>query len=264
MTLKELQVAKENYNSEYNTFMQEWETEIRKWLKEQNKDDTATFYSDGVYNPEQWFSQDFRPLFVLFEVNESEEKKSEEKKPERAFCYFLDEQDIKKETTWHKLVSLAYGIEKYMGNKSENFPYYKLFKNYEENKDEYDAILKKIAIMNLKKIAGGSNVGSDKSLKTLHYKQHIEKYREKLKEQIEYICPTTIICCGSGIWTDMMRILGVEKNSEETLKASGAKKFEVNNIKVVDFVHPANRGKFEANYAYAKAIFEEIKEQQNV
>ena len=48
----------------------------------------------------------------------------------------------------------------------------------------------------MKKIGGGTSVGSKLSLETMYYLEHKEKFEEYLLQQIKLINPTVVICLG--------------------------------------------------------------------
>lgn len=195
----------ENYRKEHLALMKEWEQEGREWLSSlKEKESRATFYADGVMDPEVWFeeSNTVRPLFVLKEVHEAEHPNSNE------YCNFVGtekdpgDHDIwdRVSPTWKRVVVLAKGILS-VTKKDGNVPDYDASYYMEEN--DYRNVLKRIAVINLKKFAAGKTVGDGYSKKTVMFYRHAEfaeeANRNYLYKQIKMISPNVIICCGAGV-----------------------------------------------------------------
>lgn len=195
----------ENYRKEHLALMKEWEQEGRKWLSSlKDKESRATFYADGVMDPEVWFdvSNTVRPLFVLKEVHEAVHPNSNE------YCNFVGtekdpgDHDIwdRVSPTWKRVGVLAKGILS-VTKKDGNVPDYDAAYYMEEN--DYRNVLKRIAVINLKKFAAGKTVGDGYSKKTVTFYRHAEfaeeANRNYLYKQIKMISPNVIICCGAGV-----------------------------------------------------------------
>ena len=208
--------------------MQKWEEDSRKWLKENEKAYKATFYRDGIFNPNRWFNNDIRPLFILKEVHEAKDLCLEEKRIN--FVEMKEEDDFDpwdgKTVMWRRLGTLAKGVL-YFNNYHGEVLEYQLFPNNEQGLAEHRETLENIAIMNLKKYPGGSNTGHDKSRQTIDFTVHAENYADFLRKQIEIMDPTIIICCGKNIVKSCLE------------------KYEIvidNSIPVIDTYHPSNAG----------------------
>lgn len=188
------------YLKEHLALMKEWEQEGRKWIGSfKDKESRATFYSDGVIDPEVWFEKgnETRPLFVLKEVHENEPNNSNE------YINFVGtEEDIWKGKlrTWKIVAVLARGIFSVIENNGE-VPNYD--ESYYMDEKSYQAVLKRITVINLKKFAGGKSVDDAYSKKTVMFHKHAEFAEEEqrlyLTKQIKLISPNIIICCGVGI-----------------------------------------------------------------
>lgn len=64
-------ISAEKYRIEREKLMEKWERECREWAAElSGRPVVATFFKDGVVDPDTWFNNDFRPLFVLKEVHD--------------------------------------------------------------------------------------------------------------------------------------------------------------------------------------------------
>lgn len=175
----------------------EYHTKVKNYLKDNEYEEVATFYADGIVCEEEFRKKDCRPLFILKEVHE-EESESE-------FYNFLESPDIRegKEVTWRKLITLARGIIN--GNSDDE---YKLITA--NDTEIYNEYVKKVAIINLKKIAGGKYCGDKKSLSTLHFSEHAKIFQNELREQIRDIKPTIVVCCGKDVYDCVKRYNLVE------------------------------------------------------
>lgn len=195
----------ENYRKEHLALMKEWEQEGRKWLSSlKDKESRATFYADGVMDPEVWFdeSNTGRPLFVLKEVHEAEHPNSNE------YCNFVGtekdpgDHDIwdRVSPTWKRVGVLAKGILSAVEG-GGNVPDYDA--SYYMGEDDYRDVLKRIAVINLKKFAGGKSANDVYSKKTVVFDKHAkfaeDDNRKYLSNQIKMISPNVIICCGAGV-----------------------------------------------------------------
>lgn len=218
------------YRKENQELMQEYENCARQWLKKDDKHNIADripFFRDGVTNPDVWFAEgnDFRPLFILKEVSIGKKDVCELSDFLHTWgnktCFDFVEypfDDVKVGTfpQWKRIAHLAKGLEYVYKNNS--IPKYKFcdldYKagdyvysgaipgyNTEKHKtvtanQDYIDIINKIAILELKKIGGGTTVGTGISLATKHYTEHIEPFKGLLIRQINLIEPTVIICLG--------------------------------------------------------------------
>lgn len=209
------------YITKNDELMANWEKACREWLREKKKEDKriipdATFYKDGVFDPVVWFSENnqCRPLFILKEVHE---KPLREKRlfvnflgsykgiNDRDFCQEKADYDLwDGERTWRRLAMLAQGLLQVQ--ESNEYPNYELFDKpqfdidnipiEDESLSKYRSVLGRIAVINLKKMPGGSSDNSQESKRTICYPEHVKRYSDKLKYQIGLIDPTIIVCCG--------------------------------------------------------------------
>lgn len=269
MTKKELEIAKENYYANYNQFMMMWANDIREWTG--CKD--AIFYKDGVFDIDEWFSnKDFRPLFILKEVNEANKDEAEKE------AQIHSENEIKKygekaaikncvdfvgtgniygsdpwngERMWKRIGALAVALYKAYNN-DEDIDYDNVNKIMSENVESGETlrqtVCRKIAIINLKKLGGGNNVESDKSKATLCFECHAKQFYKNLIEQITFIQPTVIICCGKDIVAKSLGLMDEKikavKKEIEIYSPTGKKQ----KIDVINGYHPSNQVKTENFY----------------
>ena len=172
--------------------MERWESECRNWLMTDSIN--ATFFRDGIIDPDIWFNNRFRPLFILKEVHD--------KKPKGGFVDFTamndaEDHDIwNRVGMWHALGTLAKGIICGIQNRENIVPYETL---YAEDLGNYRKTLRQVAVINIKKLSSGSDTGSNESRITMHFSCHAYKFRDNLRKQIEMIQPSVIICCGSEL-----------------------------------------------------------------
>lgn len=209
----------EEYREEYLEFMKQWAKELREWT---NSD--GFFYLDGIFDPETWFAKenDFRPLFILKEAHEQkcEEAEAEAKKfIEIEKCVnFVGTGDCgsdpwKGKRMWKRVGKLAAAMFR-MRMGEEDIPDYDSVINdanatQEDIETEHQKICRKIAFINLKKLAGGSLANSEKSKSTLCFECHAQHFHEKLMNQIRMIRPNVIICCGKDT---VIECLGIKKD----------------------------------------------------
>jgi len=215
------------YVSEKNLLLDKYEKRVRTWLKKDDKHNISEkipFFRDGVVCPEVWFApgNDFRPLFILKEVSLGiDEIKCldcylETWGNQKTFEFIenpFDDVQVGKFTLWRKIVALAKGLcdvhnglsvpeydigsfaympggQKYTGNIKGYIDYGEVTAN-----PLYNEFVKKIAVLEIKKIGGGRSVGSELSLATKYYSEHINPFEDLILEEIELINPTVIICC---------------------------------------------------------------------
>lgn len=214
------------YTKKREALLTRYEEAVREWLKTDDKyniADKVPFFCDGVTCPEIWFqsNNEFRPLFILKEVslgvdsiNELDgflKTWNEQTRFNFVECPF-DDVKIGRFTLWKKIAALANGLENVYIKKSireydiNAFEYIK----GEEYKGKIDGYIKygartsnalyndvinKIAVLEIKKIGGGRSVGSELSICTRHYIEHIAPFKDLIIEQIKLIDPTVIICC---------------------------------------------------------------------
>lgn len=184
-----------DYKIQHNILMDTWEKEVRQWISDEIDVPIATtFFKDGIIDPETWFNNKFRPLFILKEVHD----KSQEN---RCINFVAMEEgndyDIwQRKGMWHAFGTLAKGIISSVESKGKITSYEELYK---DSIEKYRDTLRQIAIINVKKLSGGNRVDSDTSIETKHFTCHARKFADKLKQQIELIKPSIIICCGSEV-----------------------------------------------------------------
>ncbi|MBR5460317.1 MAG: hypothetical protein IKV53_05565 [Clostridia bacterium] len=215
---------KEKYNSEYDSFMKEWAREVREWANV--SEEQSVFFGDGIFDPDTWFSNEVRPLFVLKEVNNAND------------CEVTDDRIIKfvsvdggdpwdgKTKMWKRFgIMAAIILQAYDSHTKPDFD--KINEEMSivrDGEETHKKICRRSAIINLKKLGGGGNTNSNKSKETLCFECHATRFHDNLIKQIEYIHPTVIICCGKD---SVIEALGLGADAE---------------IPTINTYHPAYRG----------------------
>ncbi len=196
-----------------------------------------SFVSDGIVNPEKWFSLNDSEERIMFLLKEAYDKSEtpldwDEAKwlnQEKCMKNCSYESDCSKcditGTTFNFIASVVYGItenptksyDSWLGIETHNHSEYKI-KRRES--------LRKIAVVNIKKSDGKSSSSDD----DIYYYAAVDK--DLLIEQIKLINPTTIICGGTYkylrcIFTDLPRL-------EDSSNGSCV----YNSIKIVAAQHP--------------------------
>ena len=184
-----------DYLAKRDNLFGRWENECREWIALENKLPViATFFRDGIIDPDIWFSHDFRPLFILKEVHDTA---IENRCVDFVSMQTGHDYDIwERRGMWRAFGTLARGILSRVENPNSTPGYEEL---YNEDLSNYHATLRRVAIINVKKLSSGSRVTSDRSIETKHVTCHACRFRDNLREQIEMINPTVIICCGADL-----------------------------------------------------------------
>ena len=220
------------YRLEKEKLLSTYETRVREWLKSNDAPeyiaDNIPYYRDGVVCPEVWFSEgnDFRPLFVLKEVSlgtdtvDGLKKYNETWGNQRSFEFVenpFDDIQVGTFSQWKRVATLAKGLEDIHRGCDES-DYYGSDKDFSfipgdvyaghitgyndssysprNGNKNYNDIIKKIAVLELKKVGGGTAANTELSIATKYYTEHIAPFEDLLLEQIRLIDPTVIICLG--------------------------------------------------------------------
>lgn len=242
------------YRKENQKLLFEYENRVRKWLFDNYNRDIANeipYMRDGIVCPETWFAEgnDFRPLIILKEVSLGINKVSELEfflklwGNQKQFNFVendFDDVRIGTFTQWQRIAKLLKGLEE-IHNGALSCDYYKYdlrfipggelysgnidgYRKYNCEKTSnniYNSIVDKMALMEIKKVGAGQTVGSELSLQTGYYTEHIEPFKDLLCRQLELINPTVIICCGreNGCISQMLGF--VKSNTKERLWIDG-------------------------------------------
>lgn len=243
------------YRRENNKLLTEYENNVRSWLAQHSDNviaDKIPYFKDGVVCPEEWFEpgNDFRPMIVLKEVSLGINTVNELDKflglwgNQKHFEFVenpFDDVRIGTFSQWRRIAHLLKGLEE-IHNGATECDYYKYdfsFKNGGEIYDgdiegyqkynrqrtaneNYNAIMNRMALFEIKKIGAGVSVGSELSIATKHFTEHIAPFKELMCKQIELINPTVIICCGRENGSCISKLLNeVKENTSDRIWIDG-------------------------------------------
>ena len=188
---------KDEYLEAHSDLLKKWKETGNVYAEGEN-DQAGVFISDGIADPDGWFSQEIRPLFILKEAYGGEDDWDE-------IEWFITgghKQGKIKNKTWkciadwsaYILTNKAWRIcgEGYQSVEYKGTPN-DLPKATWEN-----PYLKHIALINIKKY-GGQSRSSDSDLK-----KHAETHFEEIYRQIELIKPTVVFCGHTGWLLDIL------------------------------------------------------------
>lgn len=247
-------ISASEYRKCNERLMQEYEQRVRTWLKDCGEEELSKiipFFRDGVTCPEVWFKEGntFRPLIILKEVSLGVNCLKElpgflNKWGNPQYFEFVENpfDDIKVGSfkQWRRIVRLVAGLEEVHNGTDLN--YMNLDLNYSEGEaysgdveayktkgyayrtanKNYESVVNRMAVIEIKKIGAGQSVNSELSDKTRHFAEHIEPFKDLLIRQIELIDPTVIICLGkhNGKFTSSL-LEEVKRSTKERLWIGG-------------------------------------------
>ncbi len=221
----------ENYRQKADELNTQWrrEKDEEPIYKSGENSQANNFIFDGIANPDEWYKQDIRPLFILKEAY----NKSTSDDEWNEIDFFLSNTIslpsrpkgviASKYKTWRVLCCWASYI---------------FSQNYDTQITWENENLRKIALINIKKY-GGQNPSSNKDLQ-----KHAKKHANLIIEQIKLIKPTIIICGYTG-W--LMDIVWEEIFKEKARKnKKNGRVYDIvipeqEEIRLIDFWHPASR-----------------------
>lgn len=164
-----------------------------------NSNFKAAIFKDGIVNEDVFGTNEFRPLFIMREVNDKENHQEIE-----VTSLFGEGSDLLNgiHKTWQQVASLIYFFKQIYGDDNTTINYENIFNSTREENQQptscYREAVNSVAIINLKKVGGGGHITSVASKKTAYYEEHAANFSEELKAQITEINPNIIICCGAG------------------------------------------------------------------
>lgn len=228
-------ITPEIYKAESEKLFAEWKG------KAQVK---TPFITDGVMDPDHWFSQKVRPLFLLKEAYGGDIDW------DLASDHVMADEKIKK--IWKRMSLWAKGI--FGTNISQIEP-------YDPNDDELNRFgnkyLSKISAINIKKYDGKSTSNY------VNINSFAKKDAEFLKREISLCDPTVIICGYTAASLDIIFDCKLREQKNDNLYYH----MMINNhdVLVIDYWHPSNRYPEIMNYyclleLYRKALEEQLAE----
>lgn len=222
----------------------EWKTVESAEIKDSKSGKTSiidhknkVFIKDGVVCPEQWFSQEIRPLFLLKEAYGGKEDWN--------LIDFLSSNE-RMSKMWNRVAHWTYGLMKTTANRVESYFDYS-GSTYAENNE-----LKQIAVINVKKSDGKK--GSDWE----QINAYAEFDKDRLMKQIELCDPTIIVCGYTGTPLEIIFNKSQpsfrEKRNENLFYHLDIKG---HNVLVLDYWHPANQYPDLMNYYTLMGIYQQ-------
>ncbi len=201
------------YNSSINALFNDW--------IENQKDKGGTFIKDGVISPNDWFAQDIRPLFLLKEAY-----------GEGNTWNLVDLINNTSKSAVGAFAAIPYWTEAIFNTTKDKIEPFKGNSKYRKLGND---MLKKIAVVNVKKYNGKSSSQYNDILK------YAEEDSAFLKREIEIIDPTIIIC-GYTI-RPLEKILDVNLKDGEKYNELLFYTANINGREtlVIDFWHPSLR-----------------------
>ena len=233
--------SKKMYAEEY---LKETENLFTEWKVRSNdyNPNRTSFISDGIMDPDTWFSLDQRILFVLKEaytVNGSEDW-------DLARDHVLKD-GVPSKKIWKRISLWTKGILSPFGtfNECSDDSDLKYFGN------QY---LHKIAAINIKKYNGNSSSDTEEIL------DYAAREKDLIKKQIELCDPTMIICGHTAKALNQVIDFGWEKH----YNPNRFYHIPLNNhdLLILDFYHPSNQYPEIMNFYTLREIYNNAKTNQ--
>lgn len=193
----------------------------------------GVFIRDGVADPDMWFSQPVRPLYLLKEAYGGNADWD-------LISFILGDPENcsfgKSKSTWTKISDWTEGLL----NTTEEHIH--PFLAAEENELPNNHMLHHIAVVNIKKSGG------EKSSNIDEINRYAEYDKDMLKQEI-LLCDPTIIVCGYTIsFLNIIMGTKVKDYAHPNQNATYWMKINDHDVLVMDYYHPANRYPEALNY----------------
>lgn len=242
-------------NEETNKLIrQAIDSEMEAIFASRGPDDPEVLTYDGIISDE-----DSAPdlLFLLKEANDGRNNRRQGT-PDFSNPYnFVDharEDALKQENTkpkhWDNLCYWAKAYEDAINGTSLYFT--------DDSVQKCGGILKKIALVNIKKVPGGAVVDPRGLISTVAS----ERCRELIRNEISLISPKIVVCCGTY---EHAKTIYQIRSSDETILPSGMSFFLKGSIFFLEFIHPTQYGAAAKRcmvYAFAKEVFKSLIEKK--
>ena len=197
------------------------------WKKKENHNGKV-FVEDGIVNPEIYFSQNNRILFVLKEAYDNDSNGF-------SLTQFLNEEQDGIATMWKRVSEWSKLIISFVeGDKTV-----KVFQKHNDIRSYGNEYLRRIAVINVKKSDGKSN--SDHQ----NLYDYAKRDKKELFEQLKNCDPTIVVCGNVG---DLFREIISVGNEELVAKSQMDREhyvyhFNLNghDVVVISYWHPANQ-----------------------
>lgn len=240
MENKELKILVDNYVAETKHLFSDWKKQAGTVEQIVNKVPTTftinhrdnVFIRDGVVCPEQWFSQEVRPLFLLKEAYGGKDDWD-------LTDYLNSSQSAGK--MWRRIAEWTNGL--LHTTQSQVAPYLSC--------PDYGTLgndmLKKMAVVNIKK-SSGKNASNVDELRGYAAFDHA-----RLKRQLELCDPTIIVCGYTSSALDPVMEMEVRRERNENLYYQIS--LNGKSVLVLDYWHPANQHPVIMNYYGLMGIY---------
>lgn len=191
-----------------------------RWQEHGLHKDVIPFNKDGIVDPEIWFQQNTRVLYLLKEAYHKKQYESYDLAQE---LHDYDPWD----TMWLRVAEWSYGIR----NTSKNIiaDYAEIYCDSDKQKRKQE--IQRIAVVNIKK-SGGQNSSSEENLQL-----YADSDDELLTEQIDLINPTVIVC---GYTFGHLNSFYSHINKKGDYNPNCFYKYK--DITILDYYHPAASG----------------------
>ena len=202
------------------------------------------FITDGVMDPEKWFAQAERPLFLMKEAYGGEE--------DWDLVSFVMQASTKEPLPpiWRRISLWAYGML------TEE---YKLSGEYRPDAKEFtergNQYLHGIAAINIKKYCG------KKASDYAEIKDYAGKDAKYLCKQIS-LCDPTVIVCGYTAGALEEKLFGFGKANNPNPEYYYHFELNGHEVLVIDYYHPANHFPVIMNYYTLMSIYDHAKKDQ--
>ena len=194
------------------------------------------FITDGVMDPEKWFAQAERPLFLMKEAYGGEEDW------DLAADHVMSNSLKELSPMWCRVSQWAYGMLTSEYKLPGKYQPPKLFKK------PGNKYVGSIAAVNVKKYCG-KKASNDKEIV-----EYASKDAEYLREQIKLCDPTVIVCGYTGAALEKLFDFGKTSSPNPEWYYH----FELNGheVLVIDYYHPANQFPLLMNYFTLMSIYD--------
>ena len=186
--------------------------EIYEWYRQKYADRNSYLITDGIVDVENYAGI----LFLLKEAYVRERENGEWNLTQELAAYGPW-------GMWNHVAQWTYGL--FNTDKTHIAPFVKL------SKEERNAMLRKISVVNLKKVNGVSSSATEDLL------QYTTENAEILRREVEHVQPRIIVCGGTFQFLKMLYNIEIEQSNDNWYYwlDLGDRK----NILVLDYYHPA-------------------------
>ena len=198
----------------------------------------GVFISDGVVDPDTWFNQECRPLFLLKEAYNGE--------ADWSLTSHLRENTERCGATWRRVSQWTEGLLN--TTRDAIYPF------WQQGTVRYgNEFLRRIAVMNVKK-SGGKNRSNDQELL-----EYAEYDKLELYEQLQIVDPTVIICGYTIQCLNRILPTAVKERAGQSPNLYYWTEINQHPVLILDYWHPSNQYPDFMNYyglvgAYQQAL----------